>query len=239
MRFSFITLVAVVVLALGGLFVLLKPRPQPVASPAPGSPTPTPSATVAAETKTIRITADGFQPNRLTVRKGTRVIFTNEDTQPHQPASDPHPIHTNYAGFDAQRGIEPGQEWGFGFDRVGLWTFHDHLFPYLTGAIEVVEGPVAAPQETGEAGKEVFTLVVEGKKLVSGPSVIRVTKGADVLLLVTADAAEEFHLHGYDRSVELEPGVPAELAFTATLTGRFPFELERSKTDLGALEVRP
>ncbi len=46
-------------------------------------------------------------------------------------------------------------------------------------------------------------------------------------------------MHGYDLSAELEPSVPAEISFAATLTGRFVYELEDSKIDIGAIEVQP
>lgn len=84
-----------------------------------------------------------------------------------------------------------------------------------------------------------FELVIQGKKLVSGPETIKVTQGEDVTIKITSDEAEEFHVHAYDNSVELEPNKQASLTFTANLSGRFPFELENSKTEIGALEVQP
>ncbi len=87
--------------------------------------------------------------------------------------------------------------------------------------------------------KRDFSLVIEGRRIVSGGSTIRVGQGDLVSLSVTADEEEEFHLHGYDRSVDLSPGISATLVFAATDSGRFLFELERSKTELGAVEVLP
>lgn len=60
-----------------------------------------------------------------------------------------------------------------------------------------------------------------------------------VRITITADEDEEFHVHGYDESVQLTAGEPAELTFMAGASGRFPIELEESKTELGALEVQP
>jgi hypothetical protein len=56
---------------------------------------------------------------------------------------------------------------------------------------------------------------------------------------VTNDADEELHVHAYDNSVELKAGEPGEITFIASASGRFPFELERSKTDIGAISVMP
>ena len=67
-----------------------------------GSPTgPTPPSDPAT---TITITANGVSPRTLIVPVGTRVTFVNNDSRPHDMASDPHPAHTdcpeiNQAGF--------------------------------------------------------------------------------------------------------------------------------------------
>ncbi len=89
------------------------------------------------------------------------------------------------------------------------------------------------------ANVKTFTLVVKNRKLVSSPDTLQVTEGDQVTINITADEDEELHLHGYDKSVDLTKDQSASLAFTANLTGRFPFELEHSKTELGALEVQP
>ncbi len=84
-----------------------------------------------------------------------------------------------------------------------------------------------------------FELVVKSRKLVSGSETISVTQGDDVVIKITSDEDEELHLHGYDKSVDLQKDTPTELKFNANLTGRFPYELEKSKTEIGALEVLP
>lgn len=90
---------------------------------------------------------------------------------------------------------------------------------------------VAAPKE--------FTLVIAEKKLVEGPELMTVNKGDTVVIRITNDEEEEFHLHGYDQSLDLEPGVTGELRFVADTAGRFPAELEDSKTEVTTLEVLP
>lgn len=87
--------------------------------------------------------------------------------------------------------------------------------------------------------RKTFELVIQNKKIVSGQSTITVKEGDKVTLKITSDEAEEFHIHGYDQSVELLKNKMVELSFTANITGRFELELEESKTELGALEVLP
>ncbi|MDO8594442.1 MAG: hypothetical protein Q7R93_02925 [bacterium] len=86
---------------------------------------------------------------------------------------------------------------------------------------------------------QTVTLRVAQGKLVAGPTVFPVAKGETVMIKITSDEAEEFHLHGYDKSIDLEPNTEAMLTFVADTVGRFPAELEGSKTEIFTLEVTP
>lgn len=90
------------------------------------------------ETTTIAITGNGFEPANALFHQGSKVLFLNRDTRAHWPASDPHPTHEIYPEFDPKRTIAPGDVWGFTFERVGKFGFHDHLNPHVRGVIEVV-----------------------------------------------------------------------------------------------------
>lgn len=90
-------------------------------------------------TANISIIANGFNPKEIKITKGTKVIFTNNDTAQHWPASGPHPTHTLYPDFDALKGLAQGETYTFTFDKVGEWPYHDHLNPSVTGKIKVVE----------------------------------------------------------------------------------------------------
>ena len=87
----------------------------------------------------VELKPDGFSPDSLIVQQGTIVEFINSKGGPSWPASDPHPIHTNYSAFDPEQPINSGDSWSYTFDKVGVWGFHDHLSPYFTGKITVVE----------------------------------------------------------------------------------------------------
>lgn len=87
--------------------------------------------------------------------------------------------------------------------------------------------------------EKVFSLIVQNNKIVSGVTTLEVGEGESVVIKIKTDADEEFHLHGYDRSVDLKKDVESMISFVANLTGRFEFELEESKTALGVLEVLP
>jgi plastocyanin len=89
--------------------------------------------------------------------------------------------------------------------------------------------------ETGH----VFDIVVQRGKRVKGPAVLKVSQGDEVTLHITADSADEFHLHGYNLIVQLLPNITATMHVVAKLSGRFTYELHKSDLELGALEVYP
>jgi hypothetical protein len=53
---------------------------------------------------------------------------------------------------------------------------------------------------------------------------IRYGKGETVRLVVTSDAQDEIHVHGYDITREPRPGAPARFRFRADLEGVFEIE---------------
>src|SRR5215831_14222369 len=64
-----------------------------------------------------------------------------------------------------------------------------------------------------------------------------VDKDTKVTLVVRSDVADEVHLHGYDKHVDVTPGTPARLAFVASIPGRFVVELENRGLQIADLEV--
>lgn len=99
----------------------------------------------------IHVDESGYSPAITIIDPGTTVIFENVGEEKHWPATDDHPSHTRYDGtsleehchdtetatFDSCVGIEPGKTWSFTFDNPGTFSYHDHLWPHLTGKIRV------------------------------------------------------------------------------------------------------
>jgi plastocyanin len=94
---------------------------------------------VSSDTVVVKITDDGFDPTEVSIRRGGKVVFVNSSGTFAWPASDPHPIHSNYYEFDPQEPMKPGQAWRFTFAKPGTWKFHDHLRPGSRGAVNVSE----------------------------------------------------------------------------------------------------
>jgi len=85
----------------------------------------------------VDITSSGFSPKALEISQGDTVTWTNKDSASSWPASNNHPTHNIYPGFDASRGLRDGESYSFTFDKVGTWGYHDHLSLSHTGTIIV------------------------------------------------------------------------------------------------------
>jgi ABC-type glycerol-3-phosphate transport system substrate-binding protein len=66
---------------------------------------------------------------------------------------------------------------------------------------------------------------------------VGVALGGTVEITVTADVADEVHVHGYDLHGDVAPGSPAVVRFTADVPGVFEVELEDAGLLLVELEV--
>jgi hypothetical protein len=88
---------------------------------------------------TVLMGEDEYTPSIFTVKKGTKVIFTNTAPAARWPASNLHPSHEIYPEFDPKEPVLPGRSWEFEFKKTGTWEMHDHLAPYITGTVTVVD----------------------------------------------------------------------------------------------------
>jgi plastocyanin len=87
------------------------------------TPTPTPSPTSA----TITIANNAVSPQRVTITRGGTVTFVNNDSQMHEMASDPHPVHTDCPAINQVGVLAPGQSRQTGaLNTARTCGFHDH-----------------------------------------------------------------------------------------------------------------
>ncbi len=80
---------------------------------------------------TITIAAGGtVSPSSVTIAVGQSVTFVNNDSQPHQIASNPHPSHTDCPAINALGSIAAGQtKLTDAFTTARTCGFHDHNEP--------------------------------------------------------------------------------------------------------------
>jgi FtsP/CotA-like multicopper oxidase with cupredoxin domain len=101
--------------------------------------------------------------------------------------------------------------------------------PAQTDTGEPSDGGATAPAETEQPPppppeREVSRIRMQGGSVVGGPRDIEVTRGDTVRIVVTSDAPDEIHLHGYDITRNPAPGRPARFKFTADAEGAFEIE---------------
>ena len=65
---------------------------------------------------------------------------------------------------------------------------------------------------------------IRGGQVGGGRVEIHAKNGDTVVIVVSADAPDDIHLHGYDIEKPVEPGQPATFRFKANLEGEFELE---------------
>lgn len=123
-----------------GAFFLSKNNKVSVPTAPSATETPTTTSTDLVESPTIEsmmvtYSDSGFLPASLTVKVGDTVTFKNQSGKSMWVASAPHPIHTAYPEFDAQKGVVRGEIYTFKFTKAGTWKYHNHFDPSDTGTI--------------------------------------------------------------------------------------------------------
>lgn len=86
--------------------------------------------------------------------------------------------------------------------------------------------PEEQPTQTTPAPPKptVERIAISGGQVDGGVRTINVTKGDQVRIVITSDAPDELHLHGYDIEKTAEPGKPATFSLKANLEGVFELE---------------
>jgi hypothetical protein len=129
-------------------------------------------------------------------------------------------------------------------ETVGTTTAVTTTAPTTTAPTTTEKEPAATTTEPPATTAPKPPAVVTIRITVPGdtaPEVRRfsVRQGRKVKLVVTSALADHVHLHGYDLMVDVAPGAPGTIDFTATAPGRFEIELEDRGLPIADLEVRP
>jgi len=92
----------------------------------------TPSTSSNQNTVTIKDFA--FNPGNITVKVGTKVTWTNEDSITHTVTAD-----NPSADAPASDNIGKGESYSFTFNKAGTYTYHCTQHPYMKGKVVVTE----------------------------------------------------------------------------------------------------
>jgi plastocyanin len=100
-----------------------------------GSPKSVP-ASVQLHRRVVRVTIHGFSysPKRVVVSPGTRIVWTNQD-------SDPHTVTSDAAGGGlSSQALDTGGRFAAVVRRAGTIAYHCTIHPFMHGAVVVRGG---------------------------------------------------------------------------------------------------
>lgn len=104
-------------------YILLRPAPK---TSGPAAATTAPAA--------VSITATGFSPATVSVRRGQAVTWTNTDANPHGITSSV----SGSSSFKSPQNLSQDDTYSFIFNASGTYTYHDTLNPTtLSGTVVV------------------------------------------------------------------------------------------------------
>jgi hypothetical protein len=93
-----------------------------------------------------------------------------------------------------------------------------------TSAARTTKTTTEEPHETVVNEQKFHRIRIKGGEPVGGVKDIKVTKGEHVRIVVSSDADDDIHLHGYDIEKTVKPGEPAQFNFVANIEGIFEIE---------------
>lgn len=104
-------------------------------------------------------------------------------------------------------------------------------------AVPTAVAPTEPEPEVEPDDAQVIALTVVGGEVSGDTGRVEVAMGTRVRLTVTADTADEIHVHGFDLYVDVSPGQASQLEFVADRAGIFEVELHDSRQVLTRLQI--
>ncbi|HEY8108535.1 MAG TPA: hypothetical protein VIF43_00790 [Patescibacteria group bacterium] len=120
-----LSVVALVIVA-GVVAYLLSQNRSETAVVETGAPTAAPTGSASPEASdivTVRVGADGFEPDRITVKSGEEIVFVASSE--FEVASEPHPVHTSNSELNMPP-LQAGQTARATVTKKGTFGIHNH-----------------------------------------------------------------------------------------------------------------
>lgn len=93
----------------------------------------------AAPAGTVSITAQGFEPQTIKVKRGQAVTWVNQDDKPHHVVADPFPSGDSLKSLNSIEPLTKDDAYTSTFEKMGTFTYHDQLDPVGFKATVIVE----------------------------------------------------------------------------------------------------
>lgn len=126
---------AVVVVAAGGIFVVMNKRANQTKVDTQQTNNSTDGGD-SEEEYTITYDGEKFTPSTLTLSSGEKVTIVNSSDADLKFNSNPHPVHTNNSELNIGE-IKAGESATITLTEKGTWGYHNHLSSKQSGTITV------------------------------------------------------------------------------------------------------
>jgi plastocyanin len=90
-----------------------------------------PSTVLKGKTVALKISNYAYQPPKLSVKAGTKIVVTNKD-------ATAHTVTGRTGGFDSGT-VNPGKSKSFTITKPGTYTFYCQFHAFMTGTVTVVK----------------------------------------------------------------------------------------------------
>jgi len=80
------------------------------------------------QTAEVSITAAGFNPSTVKIKKGDQVMWKNTDSKPHRIFAEPYPTKSSLPDLDSES-LAPQSSYGFIFEQTGTFKYTDYNNP--------------------------------------------------------------------------------------------------------------
>lgn len=131
--------VTIIIVAAAGVLLMDNKTNKQTMIPSPTAQNQTQASSSAkVASATVTLTQSGFDPETLKIKIGTKVTWVNKSGETATVNSDPHPSHTFWP-FLNLGSFNNGASISVTFDKVGVYTYHNHLNPGEKGTVMVEE----------------------------------------------------------------------------------------------------
>ncbi len=123
--------VIVLVIVVGGIFLLKSQygNTQQQGSPSQAQPTTQAGSSTEVTKNAVTIQNMAFSPATLTVKVGDKITWTNQDSVGHSATADDNSFDTGV--------LSQGQSESVTFSKAGTYTYHCSVHPNMKGTITV------------------------------------------------------------------------------------------------------
>jgi plastocyanin len=130
-KYVWVIILLVIIVAIGGFLLLSnKANNKPAVKPA----TQTTKSNI--QTEKVAVTSSGFEPKTITIKKGTRIIWTNKSGNTVTVNSDNHPTNLLWPFLNLGT-FNNGSSVSVVFENTGKYTYHNYLNPDQKGIVIV------------------------------------------------------------------------------------------------------